>query len=60
VFTLPAIELRALTGGVAQKGEGRSSHRDEAIFASCTGQFNKSRSENKTPLDIPTHHAMVF
>jgi hypothetical protein len=42
LVTLAAIELSALTGGIAKCGECRSSNGEEAIFTGGGGEFSFS------------------
>ena len=57
---LSSVELRALTRCVAQFGQNRAGHRDEAVLAAGGRELGKSGAEHESAFAVAGHEAVSF
>ena len=60
VVALATEELGGFLGVIAQGLEDRHGGLEEAVFASCGGEFLKAGTQNESALHVAGYHAVIF
>jgi hypothetical protein len=58
-FALPAEDLRALAGGIAQRKQHRAGGGDQAVFAGGRSQLDQPAAQDKPALNVAADQPVV-